>query len=277
MIYARVLSGNTAFLSRYGLDDSGDGIDLGREQRDVLLNAGDRMRLTNNITVELRSIDDVDERRPVLGPIREAEMERFNDRYRVAKRVLGAGGNASVFVAVKTTTSQQFACKIVKIPTKEADLHGDFPRTKERIAAELREAQVKTVREYDLLKNLSHPNIIGLEKVIRTPHSIYIFQELITGGDLLSYIERTGPLPEPQGAMIVRQLLEAVKYLHKNQIAHRDIKPENVLMTCWKNSARIVLTDFGQSRTFQAMEIAAKKAGVLRMQSMVGTHGYTAP
>lgn len=56
-----------------------------------------------------------------------------------------------------------------------------------------------------------------------------------------------------------------------------DIKPENILMTSWRDGARVVLTDFGQSRTIVDLENAAKSAGIGRMHSLVGTYGYTAP
>ena len=58
----------------------------------------------------------------------------------------------------------------------------------EAIQQRLLKKRESLAREYNVLKDLSHPNIISLEKVICASHNIYIFQELITGGDLLSYI-----------------------------------------------------------------------------------------
>ncbi|KAF2160762.1 hypothetical protein M409DRAFT_59784 [Zasmidium cellare ATCC 36951] len=276
LIYARILSGNAALLIRYGFDAPAAGVDVSRDDGDVLLNPGDLLRLTNKISVELRTIEDQEVNPKGLGEIQKAERAWFSDRYRLAERVLGAGGYACVRVAVKLKTGRQYACKIIPLPTSvDDDDDGGLRRSGDKRSLSMLKDRI--AREYNLLKNLSHPNIITLEKVIHTSHTIYVFQELVTGGDLLSYMENKGPLPEPQAAMIVRQLLEAVKYLHENQVVHRDIKPENILMTSWKEGARVVLTDFGQSRTAKEGEGDAKKAGVFRMQSMIGTHGYTAP
>jgi len=119
-------------------------------------------------------------------------------------------------------------------------------------------------------------NIIYLDDDIANVCS-YIFQELMSGGDLFSYLDcsKDGYLPEVNAAVIVRQVLEAVHYLHKQGIAHRDIKPENVLMTNLRAVSRVVLTDFGQARRIPVDEEGspAKK----RMQTYVGTYDYAAP
>ena len=57
----------------------------------------------------------------------------------------------------------------------------------------------------------------------------------------LSYIQETGPLPDNTGRIWLRQLLDAVVYLHRKKIAHRDIKAENVLIY----PGGVKLTDFG--------------------------------
>lgn len=275
LIYAHIRSGNTAILIRDGLDSPDEGIDVGRADGDVLLNPGDYLRLTNKVSVDLRSIEQQESAPQGLDEIRKAERTMISKQYRLSERVIGAGGYASVRVAEQRKTGRQLACKIVPLPTSLHDDGGKPRHTDEKKA--LSDLRQKITREYNILQDLSHPNIITLEKVIQTSHTVYMFQELVTGGDLLSYIENRGPLPEPQAAMIVRQLLEAVRYLHEKKVVHRDIKPENILMTSWKDGSRVVLTDFGQSRTANDMRSASKKAGAFRMQSVVGTHGYTAP
>lgn len=274
MVYVRVISRNGCNLQRYFLEQGPENIHLTQNQQDYLLGDKDVLQLSANVTIRYRAAEQPGKPEDQLDDIRRLEIQRFASQYHVMPRKLGAGGYASVFVALKQSTQQQVACKIVPLPYKR-------PGAAQRInSTEFEQKLIKKreslAREYEVLKNLNHPNIITLERVFCTTYNIYIFQELVTGGDLLSYLELKGPLSEPQAAVIVHQVLKAVEYLHNNQIVHRDLKPENILMTSWRDGARIVLTDFGQARTLQDAKTVAKSS-VFRMQSIVGTVGYTAP
>ena len=265
MVYVRVLSSNCVQLSRSGEENCNRRHEVRKSDPDLLLNDGDVLHLTPTVSATFRSLGHFYAAPSgSLNPIQAVEIRCFDDRFYVTDRTLGAGGNASVFVAVKQSTQRQVACKIVPVP---------YPVDDEK----LQKLCQDQAREYSVLKNLDHPNIITLEKVIRATRNTYIFQELITGGDLLSYVDRKGALGEAETVVIIRQVLKAVDYLHDNGVVHRDIKPENILMTSWREGARIVLTDFGQSRTLEEAEAAVRKSAALRMHSIVGTVGYTAP
>ena len=100
--------------------------------------------------------------------------------------------------------------------------------------------------------------------------SSYVFQDLITGGDLFSFLERkNGKLSDIEAAVIIRQILIALEYLHDQNIVHRDLKPENILMTSLANGCRVVLTDFGHARKIEN--------DLTRMTTMAGTEQYIAP
>lgn len=95
-------------------------------------------------------------------------------------------------------------------------------------------------------------------------------QDIVTAGDLFSYIEsKNGKLVEVEAAVIIRQILVALCFLHENNIVHRDIKPENILMTSLSAGCRVVLTDFGAARRIQSQ--------LHRMSTLLGTREYAAP
>ncbi|KAH9827331.1 eIF-2-alpha kinase GCN2-like [Teratosphaeria destructans] len=255
LVYMRVLSCNPVVLRRCGCNSPGDETFLARDSGDILLNHDDELQLTRDISCAFVLADVENLRLNALSNNARAEVEHFRRQYHVTGRVLGSGGQAAVVLAVKQSTKKQLACKIVPMVEKC-----------DRLA-----------REFDVLKDLDHPNIICLEKVFCASYNIYIFSELITGGDLLSFVEQHGPLREAETAAIVRQLLKAVDYLHSKQIVHRDIKPENVLMTSWREGCRVVLTDFGQARRLEYAKSTMATSMVARMQTIVGTYGYIAP
>jgi serine/threonine protein kinase len=70
--------------------------------------------------------------------------------------------------------------------------------------------------------------------------------EYCSGGDL----HQRAPYTEQDAAKIVKQILSAVKYLHKNRVIHRDLKFENILFESGHPDAEIKLIDFGLSRHF---------------------------
>uniref|UniRef100_A0A7S1LSK5 non-specific serine/threonine protein kinase n=1 Tax=Alexandrium catenella TaxID=2925 RepID=A0A7S1LSK5_ALECA len=123
-------------------------------------------------------------------------------------------------------------------------------------------------REICVAKSLDHPNICRLYETFRDVKNIHLVIELCTGGELFDKVVGSDGLGENTAASYVRQMLEAVCYLHAHFLVHRDIKPENFLLQNSSPDAALKMIDFGLARTFEP--------GV-PMSTRVGTAYYVAP
>lgn len=74
---------------------------------------------------------------------------------------------------------------------------------------------------------------------------------------------------EKDAARLMKQILEAVNYLHHHGICHRDLKPENILLSSMSDNFQLKLIDFGLSKVLKTMN------GL--MKDKVGTVYYMAP
>ena len=62
-------------------------------------------------------------------------------------------------------------------------------------------------------------------------YTLWVIMELMDGGSCLSLLKRGGALPDEVSAVIARELVLGLDYLHAQGIIHRDIKAANVLLT----------------------------------------------
>ncbi|XP_061540895.1 calcium/calmodulin-dependent protein kinase type IV isoform X2 [Phycodurus eques] len=127
----------------------------------------------------------------------------------------------------------------------------------------------KIVRtEIGVLLRLSHPNIIQLKEIFETDTDIALILELVTGGELFDRIVERGYYSERDAAHVIKQILEAVAYLHENGVVHRDLKPENLLYADLSLDAPLKIADFGLSKIIDDQ---------VTMKTVCGTPGYCAP
>ena len=119
------------------------------------------------------------------------------------------------------------------------------------------------LNEITILKEIYHKNIVKLECLKRSSRHYYIMMEYYNGGTLREnfekYISKYGrPFSEKIIQHIMRQLVEAISYLHEKKIVHRDLKLDNILLNFSSKKAKedidilnseLKLIDFG-SATF---------------------------
>uniref|UniRef100_A0A8C8J526 non-specific serine/threonine protein kinase n=1 Tax=Oncorhynchus tshawytscha TaxID=74940 RepID=A0A8C8J526_ONCTS len=106
----------------------------------------------------------------------------------------------------------------------------------------------QVTQELSLLQRLQHTHLVRLLDTYETPSSYVLVLEMVDQGRLLDYIVSWGNLTEEKVASYLRNILEALHYLHNCRIAHLDLKPENLLVSHTSSSQPVVkLTDFGDA------------------------------
>lgn len=169
------------------------------------------------------------------------------------KDPIGVGQFSKVFSGLDKHSGQQCAVKIVS-KTALNDTERDMLR-----------------HELTIVPHVYHPNIVRFSSVIQSAHYAYILSELVSGGELYSYITRHRWLDENQAALVIYYLLEAIRYLHECGIVHRDIKPENILVETETKEGiieeekivNIKLIDFGLSRAMLPNQVLIEQCGTL--------------
>uniref|UniRef100_A0ACB8EGQ9 Calcium/calmodulin-dependent protein kinase type 1 n=1 Tax=Sphaerodactylus townsendi TaxID=933632 RepID=A0ACB8EGQ9_9SAUR len=74
---------------------------------------------------------------------------------------------------------------------------------------------------------IKHPNIVALDDIYESDGHLYLIMQLVSGGELFDRIVEKGFYTERDASQLIRQILDAVKYLHDMGIVHRDLKLED--------------------------------------------------
>ena len=169
-------------------------------------------------------------------------------------RVLGKGAMGVVYEGRDPNLDRRVAIKTVKVENLSEEAAAEYEH---RFRTEARSAA-----------RLQHPNIVSVYDSDRDGDVAFLVMEYIQGDDLKHHLDRGVRYTLDQSLKIIRDLLSALDYAHKQSVVHRDIKPANLLM---EPGGRVKLTDFGVAR-IQDSGDATRTQG-----SMVGTLKYMAP
>ncbi|KAG0049183.1 NUAK SNF1-like kinase 1 [Gryganskiella cystojenkinii] len=152
---------------------------------------------------------------------------------------IGRGSFSEVKMAVDTRTGDHVAIKVMsRAMIQSSDRLG-----------------ISVQRESDLLKSIHHPNIIGFREVVETSLQMCIVLDYASGGELFEFVaDKRALSSEADIQFIFAQIVDAVHYLHENNVVHRDLKLENVLLeprTGAPLRPNVKLTDFGLAKIIE--------------------------
>lgn len=160
--------------------------------------------------------------------------------------VLGRGNSGIVYKVINKTTSEIYALKKVK---------EDIDST----------SRGQLLREIEILRLVDSPYNVKCHNIFQKPSGeVSILMEYMDLGTLESLRGET--ITEDQLALIARQVLKGLSYLHELKIVHRDIKPANLLRN---SKEEVKIADFGVSK------IMVKSLD--KCNSFAGTCAYMSP
>ncbi|XP_077285477.1 peripheral plasma membrane protein CASK [Arctopsyche grandis] len=183
----------------------------------------------------------------------------FDDVYELCE-IIGKGPFSLVRRCIHRQTQQQFAVKIVDV--------AKFTASPGLSTSDLK-------REATICHMLKHPHIVELLETYSSEGMLYMVFEYMDGSDLCFEVVRRAMAgfvySEAVACHYMRQILEALRYCHENDIIHRDVKPHCVLLASRENSAPVKLGGFGVAIQLAAGQAAAGPPG------RIGTPHYMAP
>lgn len=105
----------------------------------------------------------------------------------------------------------------------------------------------KFIEEAKALTQLHHPNIVRVIDVFEENGTAYFVMDYIEGRSLNEIVNQEGPLSEVKALKYIREIANALQYVHKHHRLHLDVKPGNIMINKQDNA---ILIDFGASKQY---------------------------
>lgn len=182
------------------------------------------------------------------APASEDEGELFSNidpttLYKNLKKI-GEGSSGSVYTGTKSDDGRKVAVKMINMKGND---------------------MVSIENEIRMMKTSKHANVVEYIGSYTREDKLWVVMEFMDGGSLTDIISAVR-MTEPQIAMICREILKSLAYVHLLNRIHRDIKSDNILLT---RAGGVKLADFGY-----CAQLTEK---INKRNSVVGTPYWMAP
>lgn len=174
-----------------------------------------------------------------------------HNTYRI-ERILGQGGFGITYLATDLALERYVAIKEFfpkDFCERESSTSHITIGTSSNIDLVSR-LKTKFLKEARNIAKLDHPGIIKIHTAFEENNTAYYVMDYIEGANLSELIKQTGPLSEEKAVQYIKEVGDALDYIHKHNINHLDIKPANIMIRNKDNHP--VLIDFGLSKQYDA-------------------------
>jgi calcium-dependent protein kinase len=148
-------------------------------------------------------------------------------------KIIGKGSFGQVYLTSRKGHSEFYATKIIK-----------------KIIADSAKVKKYFHNEINILKEIEHKNIMKLIEIKQNSENYYLICELCNGGSLRQCVNKylkmyNKTFSEEIIQYLMKQIIEALKYLHGKHIMHRDLKLDNILVNFKDENDKSVLNMYG--------------------------------
>ena len=179
----------------------------------------------------------------------QPETHLHNGKYRIL-RFIKSGGFGCTYEAENTYFEERVAIKeffVRDFCNRSADTRQITVGTdsKKDLVERLKQ---KFLDEAKALHKLKHPGIVHVSDVFEENGTAYYVMDYIDGCSLDVYVKKNGPLSEGLVLNYVRQICDALKYVHSQNRLHLDLKPGNMMLV--EDRSKVILIDFGTAKQY---------------------------
>lgn len=171
-------------------------------------------------------------------------------KYRIEK-VLGQGGFGITYLAIQGGLERTVAIKeffMREACYRASDSRGVTLGTEGNRETVDRYRQ-RFLKEARSIARLNHPHIVRIIDVFEENGTAYYVMEYVAGGSLSDRVGRQGALSESEATRYIRQVADALTYIHTQRMTHLDVKPANIMLT---DKDEVVLIDFGLAKQYDS-------------------------